>query len=245
MGQHMVVMVSFPPHVCPAGDHFNNFLFSNLINDYYLLSPSAVGTILQVANQVKSNVMSSCDHFSVRGDTDHDPLRRLSDDTIPISSIEFDYKPAAPQIRGRNSWGVGNLYENMAKQMAAFLDTGLLSNKQSRHPKMVDVAMTNKTHVDILPGGDGDTLLNLDRVRKVKTVSNSININDMESHGGGGGNAKPLVSSPNQTIKESGWSPLIVSDSLPTQGDVYSGREKLLKRKLNTSWKRLDSRRKE
>ena len=140
---------------------------------------------------------------------------------------------------------MGNLYENMAKQMAAFLDTGLLSNKQSRHPKMVDVAMTNKTHVDILPGGDGDTLLNLDRVRKVKTVSNSININDMESHEGGGGNNKPLVSSPNKTIKESGWSPLIMSDSLPTQGDVYSGREKLLKRKLNTSWKRLDSRRKE
>ena len=101
--------------------------------------------------------------------------------------------------------------------------------------------MTNKTHVDILPGGDGDTLLNLDTVRKVKTVSNSININDMESHGGGGGNDKPLVSSPNKTIKESGWSPLIVSDSLPTKGDIYSGREKLLKRKLNTSWKPRDS----
>ena len=131
----------------------------------------------------------------------------------------------------------------MAKQMAAFLDTGLLSNKQSRHPKMVDVAMTNKTHVDILPGGDGDTLLNLDTVRRVNEVSNSINIDDMESHRGG--NDKPLVSSPNKTIKESGWSPLIVSDSLPTKGDIYSGGEKLLKRKLNTSWKPLDSNRKE
>ena len=38
--------------------------------------------------------------------------------------------------------GVGNLYENMAKQMAAFLDTGLLS-QQSRHPKMVEVTLTN------------------------------------------------------------------------------------------------------
>ena len=185
--------------------------------------------------------MSSCDHFSVRGDTDHDPLRRLSDDTIPISSIEFDYKPAAPQIRGRTSSGVGNLYENMAKQMAAFLDTGLLSNKQSRHPKMVDVTMTNSTHVDILPGGEDDSLLDLNTIRKVEAVSNSININDMETHRGGARD-KPLVSSPNQTIKESGWSPLMVSDSLPTQGDIYSGRDKLLKRKLNSSWKPLDSR---
>ena len=140
---------------------------------------------------------------------------------------------------------MGNLYENMAKQMAAFLDTGLLGNKQSRHPKMVDVAMTNKTHVDILPGGDGDTLLDLDMVRKVKEVSNSINIQDMESHREGGKNDKILVRSPNKTIKESGWSPLIVSDSLPTKGDVNSGREKLLKRKLGTSWKPLDRSRKE
>ena len=129
--------------------------------------------------------------------------------------------------------------------MAAFLDTGLLGNKQSRHPKMVDVAMTNKTHVDILPGGDGDSLLDLDMVRKVKEVSNSINIQDMESHREGGKNDKILVRSPNKTIKESGWSPLIVSDSLPTKGDVYSGREKLLKRKLGTSWKPLDRRQKE
>ena len=185
--------------------------------------------------------MSSCDHFSVRGDTDRDPLRRLGDDTIPISSIEFDYKPAAPQIRGRTSSGVGNLYENMAKQMAAFLDTGLLSNKQSRHPKMVDVTMTNSTHVDILPGGEDDSLLDLNTIRKVEAVSNSININDIETHGGGGRD-EPLVSSPNQTIKESGWSPLMLSDSLPTQGDIYSGGDKLLKRKLNSSWKPLDSR---
>ncbi len=182
--------------------------------------------------------MSSCDHFS-RG-THHDIPRRLGDDTIPISSIEFDYKPAAPQVRGRTS-GVGNLYENMAKQMAAFLDTGLLSNKQSRHPKMVDVTMTNKTHVDILPGGGGDSLLNLNTIRKVKEVSNSININDMETHGGGGGRRdKPLVSSPNKTIKESGWAPLRVIDSLPTQADFNSGRHKLLKSKQNSSWKPLD-----
>ena len=181
--------------------------------------------------------MSSCVYFS--SDTDHGPLRRLGDDTIPISSIEFDYKPAAPQIRGRTS-GVGNLYENMAKQMAAFLDTGLFSNKQSRHPKMVDVTLTNKTHVDILPGGDGDTLLNLDTVTNVKEVSNSININDMETHGGVGDTS--LVSSPSQTIRESGWSPLMMSDSLPTQGDPNSGRDKQFKGKLNFSWKPLDSR---
>ena len=94
--------------------------------------------------------------------------------------------------------------------------------------------------MDILPGGDGDTLLDLDMVRKVKEVSNSINIQDMESHREGGKNDKILVRSPNKTIKESGWSPLIVSDSLPTKGDVNSGREKLLKRKLGTSWKPLD-----
>lgn len=184
--------------------------------------------------------MSPCDHFS-RG-TDHDTPRRLGDDTIPISSIEFDYKPAAPQVRGRTS-GVGNLYENMAKQMAAFLDTGLLSNKHSRHPKMVDVTMTNKTHVDILPGGGGDSLLNLNTIRRVKEVSNSININDMETHGGGGGGRdKPLVSSPNKTIKESGWAPLMVIDSLPARVDLNSERHKLLKSKQNSSWKPLDSR---
>merc|ERR1719297_592419 len=50
------------------------------------------------------------------------------DGSIPISSIEFDYPPPAPpspppaQLAGRaSSVGVGNLYENMAKQMAAFL----------------------------------------------------------------------------------------------------------------------------
>ena len=143
--------------------------------------------------------------------------------------------------------GVGNLYENMAKQMAAFLDTGLLS-QQSRHPKMVEVTLTNKTHVDILPGG-GDTLLNLDTIR---SVSNSIPITDMESHQGRGG--KLLVSSPNQTLRESGWAPLVVVESLPS--DASGGGAELLKRKLQvtdleningkngeTFWKPLDGRR--
>ena len=45
--------------------------------------------------------------------------RRVLDESLPISSIDFDYKPSAPAPRSDVS-DVGNLYENMAKQMAAF-----------------------------------------------------------------------------------------------------------------------------
>ena len=45
--------------------------------------------------------------------------RILEDSLLPISSIDFDYKPSAPAPRSDES-DVGNLYENMAKQMAAF-----------------------------------------------------------------------------------------------------------------------------
>ena len=54
MGQHMVVMVPFPPHVCPAGYHFNNFQIPSMTVIYF--PPlSCWNNKLQT---VESNVMS-------------------------------------------------------------------------------------------------------------------------------------------------------------------------------------------
>ena len=169
----------------------------------------------------------------------HD-ARILQDDTIPISSIEFDYKPNAPRIQSRHS-DVGNLYENMAKQMAAFLEI-----QESRHPKMVDVLLTNETHVNVVAGGDDDNILDLSHVPMVNDVTNNLPVNDIESHGNTQfeGNkptntnfegSKPknpvqstsLVDSPNKTLLESGWAPLMVIDSLP--GDRDNNKSKLVK----------------
>ena len=169
----------------------------------------------------------------------HD-VRLLDDDTIPISSIEFDYKPNAPKIQSRHS-DVGNLYENMAKQMAAFLEI-----QESRHPKMVDVLLTNETHVDVIAGGDDDNILDLSNVPMVNDVTNNLPVNDIESHGNTKfegrtptntkfEGSKPrninqstsLVDNPNKTLLESGWAPLMVIDSLP--GDTDNNKSKLVK----------------
>ena len=117
------------------------------------------------------------------------------DGSIPISSIEFDYPPPAPpspppaQLAGRaSSVGVGNLYENMAKQMAAFL-AGAGAGQESREPKMVveQVArLANTTgRVDLVAGG-GAQLLDLDTL-----LTNS------------------LVQSPSPPLQASGWEPLV------------------------------------
>lgn len=139
-------------------------------------------------------------------------------DDFPISSIEFDYKPNAPRVtRPRNS-DVGNLYENMAKQLAAFLDI-----KESRHPKMVDVTLTNETHVDIIAGGDDDGSLDISDLHDLS--SNSLPVTDIESHGN-------LVKTPNKRMGESEWEPLMVIDSLPddkSERDTEGLQSKLIK----------------
>lgn len=111
----------------------------------------------------------------------------------------------------------------MAKQMAAFLEI-----QESRHPKMVDVLLTNETHVDVIAGGEDVNLLDLSNVPLVKDVTNNLPVNDIESHsvsnfeGSTPTNTKQstgLVDSPNKTILESGWAPLMVIDSLPGDRD--------------------------
>ena len=49
----------------------------------------------------------------------------------------------------------GNLYENMARQLEAFLE-----GQESRHPKMVDAMISNQTHVMV--GGEAEDNLDLD-----------------------------------------------------------------------------------
>ena len=49
----------------------------------------------------------------------------------------------------------GNLYENMARQLEAFLE-----GQESRHPKMVEAMISNQTHVMV--GGEAEDNLDLD-----------------------------------------------------------------------------------
>ena len=140
-------------------------------------------------------------------------------DDFPISSIEFDYKPNAPTVTRHSD--VGNLYENMAKQLAAFLDI-----KESRHPKMVDVTLTNETHVDIIAGGDDDGSLDISHLDNLS--GNSLPVLDIESHG----DNNLLVKTPNERIGDSEWEPLMVIDSLPSdksERDAESLQSKLIK----------------
>ena len=126
------------------------------------------------------------------------------DGSIPISSIEFDYPPPAPpspppaQLAGRaSSVGVGNLYENMAKQMAAFLaGAGAGAGQESREPKMVveqvaRLANTTGRVVNLVAGG-GAQLLDLDTL-----LTNS------------------LVQSPSPPLQASGWEPLVEVEGEP------------------------------
>ena len=97
-----------------------------------------------------------------------------TDASLPISFIDFDYQPSAP-LSGRvakvilkNCWQTypvlskvssalssGNLYENMARQLEAFLE-----GQESRHPRMVEAMISNQTHAMV--GGEAEDHLNLD-----------------------------------------------------------------------------------
>jgi len=87
------------------------------------------------------------------------PGSQQTDASLPISFIDFDYQPSAP-LSGRvakvsSALSSGNLYENMARQLEAFLE-----GQESRHPKMVEAMISNQTHVMV--GGEAEDNLNLD-----------------------------------------------------------------------------------
>ena len=115
----------------------------------------------------------------------------------------------------------------MAKQMAAFLD---LDVQESRHPKMVNVMLTNLTNVDVIQGGNDEDLINLNSVSILQDQIPAVDIENHISHFEGveprnlitkdivseNENLQDIVKKPNKILKESGWTPLVVSDSLPS-----------------------------
>ena len=121
----------------------------------------------------------------------------------------------------------------MAKQMAAFLGLGR-DTPESRHPKMVDVTLSNETHVDIIAGGDDKDYLDisdLSNISPVLDVTNRLN---------------SLVKKPSERLGESDWEPLMVIDSLPDdKSSDTSAATKLVKvpdvgkidSKVSNSWK--------
>eukprot|EP00090_Calanus_glacialis_P047107 TRINITY_DN9572_c0_g1_i1.p1 TRINITY_DN9572_c0_g1~~TRINITY_DN9572_c0_g1_i1.p1 ORF type:complete len:424 (+),score=122.91 TRINITY_DN9572_c0_g1_i1:82-1353(+) len=168
-----------------------------------------------------------------------DNLMSGMDDSMPISSIDFDFKPNAPTARNAGqadtAFAAGNLYENMAKQLEAFLE-----GQETRHPKMVDALISNTTHVVI----GGNEMNNLNIEEHVFNISNDLedisttaatsmvaeayndkhdNTNeitdnafpafDMENHVKGEKDIR-ADKAPNKTFIESGWTPLVIG-SLP------------------------------
>ena len=150
------------------------------------------------------------------------PQWTFSEDLIPISSIEFDYKPNI-QPATDTQIEEGNLYTNMEKMIEVWKH---LDSQEGRHPKMVDV--------DIIGGGGDINSLDLDREQLVKISSHSkhkgelqsrssnpdiesdkmtVPADDMENHvktDSGAG----LVHSPNTILQESGWRPLLLGSLL-------------------------------
>jgi len=167
------------------------------------------------------------------------PLMSGMDGYMPISSIDFDFKPNAPKARNAGladtAFAAGNLYENMAKQLEAFLE-----GQETRHPKMVDALISNTTHVVI--GGNEMNNLNIEEhvfdisndLEDISTtaatsmvakahnfnhdITNDISDNalpafDIENHVKGERNIRG-DKAPNKTFIESGWTPLVIG-SLP------------------------------
>ena len=167
-----------------------------------------------------------------------DNLMSGMDDSMPISSIDFDFKPNAPTARNAGqadtAFAAGNLYENMAKQLEAFLE-----GQETRHPKMVDALISNTTHVVI--GGNEMNNLNIEHVFNISNdledisttaatsmvaeayndkhdntneiTDNAFPAFDMENHVKGEKDIR-ADKAPNKTFIESGWTPLVIG-SLP------------------------------
>lgn len=167
------------------------------------------------------------------------PPMSAMDDSLPISSIDFDSRPNAPKARkagmADTGFAAGNLYENMAKQLEAFLE-----GQETRHPKMVDALISNTTHVII--GGNKMNNLNIEEhvfnisndLEDISTTAatskvaeahndnhdtaneiseNSLPAFDIENHARGEKKIKG-DKAPNERFIESGWTPLVIG-SLP------------------------------
>ena len=155
------------------------------------------------------------------------------DETIPISSIEFDYKPSIAQPPAQIE--EGNLYTNMEKMIEVWKHLDL---QEGRHPKMVDI--------DIIGGGGDINSLDLDLEQIAKIANHSkllkgelkgrssntdrkrtLPTDDIENHlDDGEDKSEPqpgLIQNPNSILKESGWTPLVISSLPGYQGSRRGG----------------------
>ena len=106
-------------------------------------------------------------HFR-NGDILRTPAEILVEETsdaIPISSIDFDFLPNAPRAKAKEkAFAAGNLYENMAKQLEAFLKT-----QERRNPKMIEEISEGTNSV---LGSGGLDHLDIENVSKISNNSN-------------------------------------------------------------------------
>lgn len=163
---------------------------------------------------VKKSIYTLLTKCHYRNNSSHDQPQE--DGVIPISSIEFDYKPnsfSPPDTQVEE----GNLFTNMEKMIEVWKR---LEQQEGRHPKMVDV--------DIVGGGGDINSLDLDieQLKKISTHSklSRSSISDLESDGmivpasnmeNGEKEEKEekesgLIENPNTILQESGWRPLVL-----------------------------------
>ena len=143
-----------------------------------------------------------------------------SDDAIPISSIEFDYRPNFNKPTTDSKIEQGNLYTNMEKMIEVWKHLDL---QEGRHPKMVDV--------DIIGGGgDINSLdLNIEQLHKISNLSKrkremkgrsssspmesekmTLPTEDIEKHVDEEDEVVGFIQNPNSILRESGWTPLVL-----------------------------------
>ena len=72
-----------------------------------------------------------------------------------------------------NALSSGNLYENMARQLEAFL-----KGQESRHPKMVKARISNETHVMVGGEHEDNLNLNVEEALAKREKSNSLELAD-------------------------------------------------------------------
>ena len=142
-----------------------------------------------------------------------------SDDAIPISSIEFDYRPNFYKPTTGSKIEQGNLYTNMEKMIEVWKHLDL---QEGRHPKMVDV--------DIIGGGgDINSLdLNIEQLQKISNLSKrkgelkgrsstssiesekkTLPTEDIEKHEDEVDEVE-FIQNPNSILRESGWTPMVL-----------------------------------
>ena len=72
-----------------------------------------------------------------------------------------------------NALSSGNLYENMARQLEAFL-----KGQESRHPKMVKARISNETHVMVGGEHEDNLNLNVEEALAKREKNNSLELAD-------------------------------------------------------------------